>query len=183
MAVYICVCEDIGLNIVCNCGLWVILYNRASESVSQRLSDFFAERWAKRKYGECHISNYRLNEKNETFDEATNSAVESVQGIVSVEAEQKCWRIFNPPSLPSSFFLSFFLPPSLTFFISLLRPISLQFECCGVTNYSDWIRLNPDAVEMNNDFIPARCYCDIDEENCLNDEKYNTTNVWDRVRE
>ena len=162
------------------------------------------------------ISNYRINESNETFDEPTNTAVESVQGIVSVyrsrtEVQKEFQPLFLflffllffflfsslPPSLFPSLTLSFppSLPPSLFPSLTLSFPpslppsppsfppsISLQFECCGVTNYTDWIRLNPDAVEDNNGFIPARCFCDINEDNCLNDVMYNVTNVWDRVR-
>ena len=132
------------------------------------------------------IRNYRIIESNETFDEPTNTAVESVQEFVSVETELK-WKNFQPP--PSLFFLfspslpNFLFPCHFSLPASLPPSISLQFECCGVTNYTDWKRLNPDAVEMNNNLIPARCYCDVNEENCLNDEKYDTTNVWDRVRE
>lgn len=42
-----------------------------------------------------------------------------------------------------------------------------NFECCGINNASDWIRLNPDAVEGNEGIPPANCICDLNEDDCV----------------
>lgn len=72
--------------------------------------------------------------------------------------------------------------------------LSSQFECCGVDNYTDWIENNPYAIDGNTGIPPARCFCDVNQDNCeaqlmveyvVNTNMTRTgpmTNLWDRVR-
>ena len=42
-----------------------------------------------------------------------------------------------------------------------------QFECCGIDNATDWVRLNPEAVIANNGVPPADCFCELfDDDDC-----------------
>ena len=59
-------------------------------------------------------------------------------------------------------------------------------------NYTDWIENNPYAIDENTGTPPARCFCDVNQENCEAELEIEyvvnnmsrtgpMTNVWDRV--